>query len=180
MEALSLAPDRLREATAELDDAALRTRPPSGEWSIIELVCHLRDYAEIFDSRIGRALHEDNPQVASYDNEDMVTSREYESQDLLSVLAAHRAIRSGMMRKLEPLTEAQWQRTVRHPTWGEPTLEWLMNRCAEHELEHLEDIAEIRRRMVDLGRMASPPIQDSAAKAPETTEDEAATRSYRV
>ncbi|HEY7268748.1 MAG TPA: DinB family protein [Dehalococcoidia bacterium] len=145
--ALEQAPKRLSAGTSGLNAAQLKQRPGSGEWSVIELVCHLRDYAEIFDSRIASALSEDSPEVASYDNEDMVASREYESQDLATVLAAHRAIRERMLAKLATLTEAQWQRTVRHATWGQPTLEWLMNRCAEHELEHLADIEAVRREL---------------------------------
>jgi hypothetical protein len=142
--ALQTAPDRLKEATRGLSPAEVRCRPPNGEWSVIELVCHLRDYAEIFDSRIARALLEDNPEVATYDNEDLVSSREYASQDLDSVLSAHAVIRARMLQKLAALSDAQWARTVRHATWGQPSLEWLMNRCAEHEREHQEDIESVR------------------------------------
>jgi hypothetical protein len=138
-------PQRLTEAIHGLDAGSARKRPPSGDWSVIEVVCHLRDYAEIFNSRLQRALTEDNPAVLSYDNEDLASSREYASQDLSRVLEAHRLIRERMMATISGLTEEQWSRTVRHPEWGQPSVEWLMNRCAEHEIEHLRDIEKVRR-----------------------------------
>ncbi len=145
--ALTAAPARLSEAAAGLSPAQLQAKPAAGEWSVLELVCHMRDYAEIFESRVGRAVNEDNPQVRSYDNDEMSASREYLSQDVDRVLGVHKAIREKMLGELSKLTDAQWKRSVRHPTWGEPTLEWLMNRCAEHELEHLADIASVRAEL---------------------------------
>jgi hypothetical protein len=120
--------------------------PVPADWSALELVCHARDYAEIFESRIGRALNEDDPQVMSDDNDEMSASREYLSQDVDKVAGVHKAIRE-MLGQLSKLTDAQWQRTVCHATWGEPTLEWLMNRCAEHQLEHLADIESVRAQL---------------------------------
>jgi hypothetical protein len=154
LDGLKLAPDRLRRATSGLTPEAARRRAASGEWSVIELVCHLRDYAEIFDSRIVRALNEDNPEVATYDNEDMLTSREYTSQQIDRVLDAHAGIRRRMLSRLAALDDARWARTVRHATWGQPSLEWLMNRCAEHELEHLEDISKVRAELMRLADRA--------------------------
>ena len=107
-------------------------------------MCHLRDYAEIFNSRLMRAVSEDNPRVASYDNEDLAASREYMSQDLEQVLSAFSRIRTNMIAALARLTEDDWRRTVQHSAWGEPSIEWLMNRCAQHELEHLGDIERLR------------------------------------
>jgi hypothetical protein len=141
---LTAAPDRIRRATAGLDRQSLRRRGEGGEWSVIELVCHLRDYAEIFNSRIMRAVSEDNPRVASYDNEDLAMSREYISQDIDQVLSAFSRIRTNMLAALGRLTEDDWRRTVQHSTWGDPSIEWLTNRCAQHELEHLADIEKAK------------------------------------
>jgi hypothetical protein len=52
-----------------------------------------------------------------------------------------------MLGQLAKPTDAQWQRTVCHATWGEPTLEWLMNRCAEHQLGHLAHIESVRAQL---------------------------------
>ena len=144
VDTLTTFPERLRRATAGFDTEAARNRPPSGDWSVIELVCHLRDYGEIFNSRLMRALSEDNPRVASYDNEDLAASREYASQDLEQVIIAATRIRTSMLTSISRLTQEDWRRTVQHATWGEPTVEWLLNRCAEHELEHLEEIERLK------------------------------------
>ncbi|HXH23171.1 MAG TPA: DinB family protein [Dehalococcoidia bacterium] len=143
IELLSSAPERLRATSAGVPAGVLRRRADDGGWSLIELVCHLRDYAEIFNSRLMRAVSEDNPRVASYDNEDLARSREYISQDLDQVLSAFGRIRSNMLAALARLTEDDWRRTVQHAAWGEPSIEWLMNRCAQHELEHLRDIERL-------------------------------------
>lgn len=143
VERLSAFPESLRDATGGVEVAEARRRPANGDWSLIELACHLRDYGEIFNSRLLRALSEDNPRVASYDNEDLVQSREYVAQDLAQVVAAATRIRTNMLSTIARLTEDDWRRTVQHAIWGEPTVEWLLNRCAEHELEHLEDIGKV-------------------------------------
>ncbi len=141
---LTAFPQRLRDAAAGLDAAAARARPASGAWSVIELACHMRDYGEIFNSRLLRATSEDNPRVASYDNEDLVASREYLSQDLDQVITAATRIRANLLQNAARLSDDDWRRTVQHPTWGEPSVEWLLNRCAEHELEHLADLSQVR------------------------------------
>jgi len=138
-------PERLSDAAAGFDAVSAARRPASGEWSVIELACHIRDYMEIFNSRIERALAEENPRVQSYDNADLSASREYASQDLTRVLTVATGVRRKTLDLISRMGDAGWARTVEHPTWGRKSIEWLLQRCADHDAEHVEDI---RRREV--------------------------------
>lgn len=57
---------------------------PEG-WSIIEIVCHLRDFDEIFYSRAKMMLEQDHPQLPAYDHEALAIDKKYQEEELAYV-----------------------------------------------------------------------------------------------
>src|SRR5688572_11552596 len=57
-------------------------------WSVVEVICHLRDAEEINVGRIKAMRDEDSPLIVGYDQEALARERNYRETDLQVALAA--------------------------------------------------------------------------------------------
>jgi hypothetical protein len=141
---LEAAPRELAEATRALSDEALRRRPASGKWSIIENACHLRDIERVYAERFTKMAHSDRPRFWMIDNDRVADKLSYRGADLVSVLREFKRLRADTVSLLRALPHASWQRTGLHPKRGELTLERMAELAAEHTESHLAKIRELR------------------------------------
>jgi uncharacterized damage-inducible protein DinB len=141
---LEAGPRELAEATRGLSDEALRRRPASGKWSIIENACHLRDCERIYAERFTKTAHSEAPRFWMMDNDAVAEKLRYSEADLASVLREFKRLRADSVSLLRALPQASWQRTGLHPKRGELTLERQAELVAEHTASHLARIRELR------------------------------------
>jgi len=137
-------PDLIDDATGRLSDDELRRRPSPDEWSVLEVCCHLRDYAEIEGQRVRRLVEESEPALASYDQEALARERDYPGDDIRRVRTALRAFWGGLAYQLEGLTDEQWERAGTHSEIGRVTVRSRAERQAAHAEEHLAQLRAIR------------------------------------
>jgi hypothetical protein len=119
-----------------------RTDGPDG-WNILEVLCHLRDFDEVFHQRMVRIQTEDTPQLQPVNHEALVTERDYKHQNPQQVYAALTASRHAMLNFLKTLTDDQWQRAGVHPTYGEWTMTDAVMQVGHHDANHIEQIIRI-------------------------------------
>ncbi len=132
----------LRNVSAD-DERELRDGPDG--WSIIEIVCHLRDFDEIFQSRAIMMLEQDHPQLPAYDHEALAIERNYQAESLDDAYGSLKASRARFVAFFEALTPAQWARGGVHPERDSFSMtDALMQVCA-HDLDHLEQITRVLR-----------------------------------
>ena len=82
---------------AGLDTASARTRPVTGEWSPVEIVCHLRDEeTEDFGARL-RVIVDGTPDFAPIDPERWAEERRYRDANLPEVFEAFRSRRQASL-----------------------------------------------------------------------------------
>lgn len=136
-------PLTLRTLARGLDDGAVRQRPGTDEWSIIEIVTHLADAEERAFDRVERMLREDGPALPGYDPAQLAASRDYGSLSLAGELDRFESIRSEHVARLESLDGAAWSRTGMHEEVGEITVQALTAHMAAHDSAHLAQIAGI-------------------------------------
>ena len=122
---------------------ALRDGPDG--WSIVEIVCHLRDFDEIFHNRARMMLELDHPQLPAYDHEAMAIERDYQSQSLEEAYGALKASRANFARCFETLTPEQWARGGGHPERDSFSMTDALMQVSAHDLDHLEQIARVLR-----------------------------------
>lgn len=142
--ALRAFPDRVEALCRDLSEEELRRPPAPGEWSILEVCCHLRDAAQIEGERIRRLLEEEGPTLEPYDPEALARERGYEREDSRRVLTALRAFWGGLAYQLEGLPAEAWGRSGTHPEAGPVTVEGRAHQAVRHAHEHLEQIQAIR------------------------------------
>jgi hypothetical protein len=130
---------------AGLDEAAARELHdgPDG-WSILFIVCHLRDYERVVAARVAAMLTGDDPVLASMDNEALAREEDYAAQSLTAVREELRAGRAALIARLAGLDAAQWQRPGHHPQQGAATVLDVAINAGLHDVDHLEQIARCR------------------------------------
>ena len=118
---------------------------PDG-WSIIEIVCHLRDFDEIFYQRAQMMQTQEQPQLPAYDHEAMAVDRAYQQADLAEAMAALKTSRGRFVSFLAALTPEQWERDGAHPERDSFTMTDAAMQVGLHDLDHLEQITRVLRQ----------------------------------
>ena len=115
---------------------------PEG-WSIIEIVCHLRDFDEIFYNRAQMMLEQDHPQLPAYDHEAMAIEKRYQDEKLAYAYYDLKASRERFVALFESLTDEQWERTGVHPEHRSFTMTDALMQVGLHDINHIEQITRI-------------------------------------
>lgn len=123
------------------DDA--RLKPPSGAWSILEIVCHLVD-EETDDFRARLELTQRDPAAPwpGIDPEGWAVRREYSKQDLDAKVRAFAEERAKSVSWLRSLREPDWQVAHNHPRFGPIRAGDLLCAWAAHDALHIRQIAK--------------------------------------
>lgn len=115
------------------------TDGPDG-WSVLFILCHLRDYETIFLERVQRAVEEDRPRLPYRFNNDLIRDNDYANQNFAKILGDLALRRERTLAYIRPLTDEQLARTAIHPTWDENTARDYIVNIALHDIDHTEQI----------------------------------------
>ena len=141
--ALRALPDELDALCEGLSDEEMRRRPGENEWSVLEVCCHLRDYAEEEGLRVRRLVEEESPTLEPYDQEAWARERNYQGDEPRRVRTALRAFWGGLAYQLESLSDEDWARPGLHPEIGPVTVHSRAERMAAHARMHLEQVRDL-------------------------------------
>ena len=109
-------------------------------WSVLEIVCHLRDMEAIYMARAQRMVEADYPHLPTIDQEDLVVKNDYAHQDMKKTLGAFMKKRQEFIDWLETLNDDQWKRRGVHAESGEYSVTELAINSALHDVNHIEQI----------------------------------------
>jgi uncharacterized damage-inducible protein DinB len=118
-------------------------------WTALEILCHLRDYQDIFAGRIRRMLEEDNPTFKLYDETArlaLVVENDYANQDLRDVLDDYRSTRRWIIDCLSSLRDEQWRREGNFAVDDVIDVEMPVVHTLLHDADHTEQIARILKQ----------------------------------
>ncbi len=118
-------------------------------WTILEIICHVRDYQEIFMGRAQRMLNEENPTLQPVDaeaREAMVIDNDYANQNLREVFADYVATRQEFIALLSSLNDEALDRIGTHPMIGTIAVATSIFHTILHDADHTEQIARILGR----------------------------------
>jgi len=157
-------PKRLKEALKGVPKKLAAWTPAPGKWSILEIVCHLRDMErEAYLERYRRILAEDNPSLPDVDGDLYALEKDYRSQKLTAALREWLALRRETLKLLSGVKSAQWQRVGTHETAGPlGVLGFLQRQAVGNDQAHLGQIEAIKRRHAIFERLEAAPARLSA------------------
>lgn len=164
-ETLAATPQALKAAIRGLPRKLLLFTPAPGKWSILEILCHMRDMErEAYLARYRRILTEDEPRLPDINGEALAIERDYRNAKAAEVVREWLALRRENLQMLRKTGRAQWARAGVHETAGRLTMEDFIRRHAVGNDEaHLGQIDAIKRRFAVLEKLASAPADLAAA-----------------
>jgi hypothetical protein len=137
-------PLRLAKLTSGLATVQLHTVPGTGEWSVNEVLAHLRACDDVWGGYyIMTILAEDNPTITARNPRTWIKNTNYLEQDFQASLRTFTKQRKKFLAILEPLSPKDWARTNTLIGAGKPLQQTLLSHAdglARHERAHLKQI----------------------------------------
>jgi len=122
-------------------DQATAARGGDEGWSVVGVLCHLRDAEERALERMLAMRDQDDPFLAGYDQDAWARERSYETADFREVFDAFARCRSTYLVALASLDELEWRRTGRHEEQGSVTISGHTLHIVSHDAVHCAQIA---------------------------------------
>jgi hypothetical protein len=138
---------RLAAMTAGLTPDQLHTIPAAGEWSVNEVLAHLRACNEVWGGYyMMTILAQDHPTIKAVNPRTWIKNTDYLEQPFSSSLRAFTRQRKRLLAVLEPLPPRDWSRTNTLVGAGKPLQQTLHSHAdglARHERAHIKQIERI-------------------------------------
>jgi hypothetical protein len=143
---LAAMPASLAELTQGLTPAQLLATPEPGEWSVRDVLAHLRACSDMWGKYILVILNEDRPTFKAVNPTTWINQTDYRQQEFQPSLQAFAGQRSDLLAVLQPLAPDAWYRTATVTGAGKPLertvftyAQWLAN----HERSHIRQVKNI-------------------------------------
>ena len=144
---LARLPIVLQALLAGLDEAGAHTRPATGEWSPVEILCHLRDEeSEDFGARL-RVIVDGAAEFAPIDPERWAEERRYREASLPDVLEALRARRQASLDLLASLSPKTLEGSRPHKRLGSRSGHDILAAWVAHDRLHLTQLTATLARI---------------------------------
>jgi hypothetical protein len=119
-------------------------RPAENEWSLAEVMCHMRDVErDVHLARYQAIISQEHPFISGVTSDEWAESRAYHSQDGREAAADFFSLRQQSLEKLRQLDGEQWQRTGNHAYFGTTSLHELISLAVQHDQAHWLQIQEL-------------------------------------
>lgn len=141
-------PAALSTICAHLTSRQWQERPEPREWSLTEILCHLRDNdREVYLPRIEKVIAEESPFLPGINTDTWADERNYLSQNGPATLHEYIEIRSSLIDRLASIPASDWQRGARHAIFGPTTLQELVAFMITHDRTHIQQILKTIRAL---------------------------------
>jgi len=128
------------ELVADQSDDDLRKAGPGGSLGAVEVLSYLRDFEELFLSRLTIIIEADNPRLEWVEDSLWPIERDYVHRDPLAMLQDFVALRNQTVQTLLDSPIAVWERTGRHPALGQVTIRRYVERVVQRDGEYIDQL----------------------------------------
>lgn len=111
---------RIAALTAGRELMQLHVAPSPGEWSVNDVLAHLRSCADVWGDAIRRIITEDMPVIRAIDPRAWTMQTEYPKQEFLPSLEAFTTQRFELLATLDALPPEGWERAATVKGAGKP------------------------------------------------------------
>ena len=139
-------PRAIAELTAGLPRAGLHSSTNRDQWSLNDVLAHLRSCSDMWGTYIATIVAEDRPTIRAVNPRTWIESTDYPEQEFALSLRAYRRQRLKLLALLRSLPKAGWSRTATVTGGGAPRERTVLDyarRLARHERSHVRHIGRI-------------------------------------
>jgi hypothetical protein len=139
-------PKTIATLTAGLPRARLHRAPSGDEWSINDVLAHLRSCSDMWGKYIATIIAEDAPTIRAMSPRTWIKRTNYLELEFEPSLRAFTKQRAELLALLRPLPKAGWSRGATVTGAGRPLQTTVLDyarRLADHERIHVKQIARI-------------------------------------
>lgn len=157
------APKRLKKLLKGVGEKRLARTPPSGGWSVKQILAHLADGEVMIGSRYRMVVAMERPPLVGYDQDAFVERLGIEKLDTKTILSDFAHARAANVRLLERLPDDAFARVGLHSERGDESLARMLVMYAGHDLIHEAQIERVLKEKRPRAPKAAKP-----AKAPKS------------
>ncbi len=140
---LASTPAALQSLTADLGPEAWKHQPAPDDWSILEIVCHLRDTErEVHKVQLDVLRAEKQPFVPRPDAAVWAKQRNYRDEDGPAAVAGLLAARMDTLRDVMEASSETWEKPARHAIFGPTDYGEVVGFMADHDRLHIQQAWE--------------------------------------
>lgn len=147
---LAETPVRIDALTTGLTPAQLRAAPSRGEWSVNDVLAHLRSCADVWGNCMAVIIAEDKPTFRAVNPTTWINQTDYPRMEFLRSFRSFATQRADLLALLWPLPRKAWSRTAMVTGAGNALArtvlfygQWL----AGHERAHVKHIGRVVSRV---------------------------------
>jgi len=142
LDALRAAPEIYAALLAGVThEQALAAKGGDEGWSVVEVLCHLRDAEECALLRVEQIRDHDNPVIEAYDQDQWARDRHYAEGKLSEAWNGFLHFRARHITALAALAPEAWERSGHHTEVGLITILNHTQHIAAHDAIHAAQIA---------------------------------------
>jgi len=135
-------PRLLQEELAGVSEAVIRNKPSETEWSIREVMGHLSFAEDIWHKRLYQVWSLTDPMLVTFAGEDEALAA---ARDASSINPYLEHIKANRPKTIDLLVHAvDWSRLGNWRGTGRRTLKQLAEALVEHDLDHLQQIRNLK------------------------------------
>lgn len=146
IDAIAALPFELRTAAKDLSDEQIDTPYRPDGWTVRQLVHHIADSHMNAYIRMKKAITENEPVITAYDEKAWANLEDSLQADIDLSLTLIDALHRRMTMMLRSMTDADFQRTFRHPERGLVRIDNNVLLYAWHGRHHVAHITSLRER----------------------------------
>ena len=145
---LTATPATLNGLLSGLDAAAWSLKTTHDDWSLTELICHLRDTErEIHHMQIGLFREQNEPFIPRPDTSVWASQRDYLHEDGALALKEFNDARRETLDLLKNIAREDWERKARHAIFGPTNFLEVISFVADHDRMHIQQAWTALRKM---------------------------------
>lgn len=131
-----------------LDPAAWKHKLSTNEWTLTELICHLRDTErEIHHMQLRLFNGQDEPFIPRPETDVWASQRDYLQEDGFVALREFCEAKAVTLNMLKAIPLADWERKARHAIFGPTNFREVAGFMADHDRMHVQQALAILRKL---------------------------------
>lgn len=145
---LSATPATLNGLLRGLDADAWHRKTAHDDWSLTELICHLRDTErEVHHMQVGLFKDGNEPFIPRPDTSVWASQRDYLHEDGALALKEFNEARRETLTHLKNIPAGEWDRKARHAIFGPTNFLEVISFFADHDRMHIQQAWSTLRKM---------------------------------